>query len=79
MQQNESCLLLNSVQIIIKSLDPNKTDRHDEISIRIIKLCNSSIGKPLSILFRNCFKNECFPKEQKKANIVPVHKKMINN
>ena len=28
----------------------------------------------LSILFRNCFENEYFPKEWKKANIVPVHK-----
>ena len=32
----------------------------------------SSISKPL---FRNCHENECFPKEWKKANIVPVHKK----
>ena len=60
---------------IIKSLDPNKAHGHNEISIRMIKLCASSIAKPLSILFRNCFQNECFPKEWKKANIVPVHKK----
>ena len=63
MQQNKSSLLLNSVQMIIKSLDPNKTDRHNEISIRIIKLCNFAVAKPLSIPFRNCFENECFPKE----------------
>ena len=41
--------------------------------------CGSSIAKPLSILFRNCFENEYFPKEWKKANIVPLHTKMINN
>ena len=35
----------------------------------------SSIAKPLPILFRNCLESECFPKEQKKANIAPVHKK----
>ena len=64
---------------IIKSLDPNKTHGHNEISIRMIKLRATSIAKPLSILFRNCFENQCFPKEWKKANIVPVHKKMINN
>ena len=40
----------------------------------MIKLCASSIAKPLSILFRNCFENEYFPKEWKKANIGPVHK-----
>ena len=32
---------------IIKSLDPNKAHRHDKISIQMIKLCASSIGKPL--------------------------------
>ena len=60
---------------IIKSLDPNKAHGHDEISIRMIKLCAISIVKPLSILFRNCFENLCFPKEWKKANIVSAHKK----
>ena len=29
----------------------------------------------MSILFRNCFENQCCPKEWKKANIVPVHEK----
>ena len=60
---------------IIKSLDPNKAHGHDEISIGMIKLCATSIAKPLSNLFRNCFENQCFPKEWKKADIVPVHKK----
>ena len=60
---------------IIKLLDPNKAHVHDEISIRMIKLCATSISKPLSILFRNCLENQCFPKEWKKANIVPIHKK----
>ena len=60
---------------IIKSLDPNKAHGHDEISIRMIKLCATLISKPLSILLRNCFEKQCFPKEWKKANIVPVHKK----
>ena len=60
---------------IIKSLDPNKAHGHDEISIRTIKLCATSIAKPLSILVRNYFENQCFPKEWKKANIVSVHKK----
>ena len=31
---------------IIKSLDPNKAYGHHEISLRIIKLCASSITKP---------------------------------
>ena len=58
---------------IIKSLNPSKGHGHGEIPIRIIKLSVSSIAKPLSILFRNYFENDCFRKEWKKANIVPVH------
>ena len=43
-------------------------------------MCPSSISKPFVILFRSCLESECFPKEWKKANIVPVYKKnMINN
>ena len=61
-------LCTNDIVKIIKSLDPNKAHGHDEISIRMIKLCTSSIAKPLSILFSNCFENQCFPKEWKKVN-----------
>ena len=56
-------------------MDSNKAHGHDEVSIRMIEIWASSISKPLVILFRNCLEGECFPKEWKKANIVPVHKK----
>ena len=59
---------------IIKSLNRNKAHGHNEISIRMIKLCASSFAKLLSILFRNCFENECLPKEWEKAN-----KQLIKN
>ena len=64
---------------IIRSLGPNKAYGHDEVSIRMIKICASAISKPQAILFRNCLENECFPKEWKECNIVPVQKNMINN
>ena len=51
---------------ILRSLDPNKAQGQDKTSIRMIKMCASSISKPLAILFRNCLKRECFPKEWKK-------------
>ena len=60
---------------IIRSLDPNKAHGPDEITIRMIKMCASSIVKPLAILFRNYFECEYFPKEWKKAKMLPVHKK----
>ena len=51
------------------------SDFLEKANVRMIKMCASSTGKPLAILFRNCLESECFPKEWKKANIVPVHKK----
>ena len=36
---------------------------------------SSLISKPLVILFRNSFINNCFPKQWKKDNTTPVHKK----
>ena len=64
---------------IIRSLDPNKAHGHNEMTIRMIKICTSSISKSLTILFTNSLESECFSKEWKKANTVPVHNKMINN
>ena len=37
----------NDIEKIIQKLDPNKTHGHDKISIRMIKICGKSIGKPL--------------------------------
>ena len=68
---------------LIRSLDPNKAHGCDGISIRMLKLCATSISKPLHILFNNSVISECFPNEWKKANVIPVHKKgdkqIINN
>ena len=60
---------------IIRSLDPNKAHGHDGISIRMLKICASSISKPLFLLFKHSLDNECFPNEWKEANIVPIYKK----
>ena len=60
---------------LIRSLDPNKAHGCDGISIRMLKLCATSVSKPLHILFNNSVISECFPNEWKKANAIPVHKK----
>ena len=39
---------------IIHSLNINKAHGYDNISIRLLKTCYSSIVKPLSIIFKNC-------------------------
>ena len=48
---------------------------HNDISVRMIKLCGQSIVKPLSIIFKNCTDNDIFADIWKKCNIIPVHKK----
>ena len=68
---------------IIRSLDINKAHGHDDISIRMLKICDLAITKPLSITFRNCINNSTFLDLWKKSNICPIYKKgdkqIINN
>ena len=68
---------------IIRALDINKAHGHDEISVRMIKICDDAIIEPLSLIYKNCIENGTFPAIWKKSNIVPVHKKrdkqIINN
>ena len=60
---------------IINALNINKAHGHDDISIRMIKLCGKSIVKPLSMIFNNCIDTGTFPDIWKQPNIIPVHKK----
>ena len=68
---------------IIRALNINKSHGHDDISIRMIKICDSALVKPLSIIFNNCLRTGTFPYLWKKSNVIPVHKKnskqLINN
>ena len=41
----------DEITMIIRSLDPNKAHGHDGTSIRMLKLCASSISKPLYLLY----------------------------
>ena len=60
---------------IIRALNVHKAHGHDEISIRMIKICDKSLIKPLVILFKNSTKSHCYPDIWKKSNIIPSHKK----
>ena len=42
----------------------------------MIKLCEESIVIPLKIIFEESLKCGVFPEIWKKANVVPVHKKI---
>ena len=41
----------------------------------MLKICDSSIIKPLVIIFNTSLKSGIFPSAWKKANIIPIHKK----
>ena len=60
---------------IIRALNIHKAHGHDDISIRMIKICDKSLLKPLILLFQNSAKLSYFPDIWKRSNIIPVHKK----
>ena len=60
---------------IIRALNPHKAHGYDDISIRMIKICDKSLLKPLIILFKNSTKSSQYPDIWKRSNIIPVHKK----
>ena len=65
----------NDILKIIRSLDISKAHGFDDISVRMVKLCEDSLVKSFSIIFQNCINSSVFPERWKKPNIVPIHKK----
>ena len=63
-----SSTLFNDQDIleIIHSLNINKTHGYDDISIRLLRICDSSVVRPLSIIFKNCLQSESFSNNWKK-------------
>ena len=48
---------------IIAKLDANKAHGHDNISIRMKKICSTSICKPWKLIFDRCIDNGIYPCE----------------
>ena len=65
----------NDILKIIRNLNPNKVLGYDMIRIRMLKICDESICKPVDIISWSCLKNTKFPSQWTKANLVPVFKK----
>ena len=59
---------------IIQGLNQNKVHSHDNISIRMLKICDDIICKPLEMIFSQALTSGLFPSEWKKGNIIPIHK-----
>ena len=60
---------------IIRALNINESHGHDDISIRMINICDSVLVKPLSIIFNSFVRTGTFPYIWKKSNVIPIHKK----
>ena len=73
----------NELLKIIRALNINKAHGHDDISIRMIRICDKSLIKPLMLIFKKSIRSSCYPGIWKKSNIIPVHKKndkrLVNN
>ena len=69
-----SNITYSSDEILKITQNLEKAHGHDSINIRMLKVCWSSVCKPLEIIFKSCLEGEIFPLEWKKANVVPVHK-----
>ena len=45
----------------------------------MVKICDTALAKPVSIIFKNCIKCETFQIYGKKSNICPIHLKNEEN
>ena len=62
---------------IIQNLYPNKPHDHDNINICMLKICGSSIYKPLKMIFKQCIiKTSFFLSEWEKSKIVLIHNRL---
>ena len=84
---NESLNTINftedDILNVIRKLDPSKAHGHDQISIRMVQICDKAICKPLHLIFSSCIESGIFPPEWKKANVVHInnwdHKQNVKN
>ena len=50
-------------------------DMIDQISIRMLQICDKSIYKPLYLIFSTCIDSGIFPTKWKMVNVVPIYKR----
>ena len=76
---NECTFSKDDIHSILIAIKENKSHGCDEISSKMISMCGESLVDPLFIIFNNCLSKGIFPKNWKKANVVPIHKKNKKN
>ena len=70
-------IILNSIEVVLKSLASGKTPRPNEFTSnnRILKELSKELAKPLCNFSLD---KGVLPSSYKEANVCPVHKKIIN-
>ena len=68
----------DNIEKIIVSLNSNKAHGHDNISIRMLKICGDTICKPLELIFKQALTTGVFGLNGKKAILSLVTKKATN-
>ena len=63
------CFGKSDVIKLIKDLDVSKAHGHDEISVKMIRICDDSITHRLTLIFQNSLVAGIFTNDWKKANI----------
>ena len=58
---------------IIRNLNVIKAHGHDNISIRMLKICDSVLLEPLSLICKNCINSGVFPDLWKRSHIIPTY------
>ena len=68
----------NDILKIIRSLDMNKAHGHDDLSLRMVKICDDAIKKPLSIIYKNVLKQVSILIHEKSLTLSHSTKKEIS-
>ena len=72
---NHIPILNEDILSLIRNLNPNKATGSDEISCKMLLLCDDSVVLPLKIIFENILRTSSYPDLWKLANVTPLHKK----
>ena len=63
---------------LIRALDSKKANGCDSISVSMIKICDMSIVENLYLISEKCLKTGSYPSIWEKANVIPIHKKIVD-
>ena len=76
---NESLNTINftedNILSVTRKLNPNKAQRHDQTSIRMLQMCDKAICKPLYFILSSCIESGICPTKWKMTYVVSIDKR----